>query len=133
MSREDPQMKIRITDELREKLRLSAHNNGRSLNSEIALRLEQTYEIEADQLISNNYLAWLESGGKGKEPEMPVALRRQNFRVSDSLDAEIDARRNNSSNYNDQLANMVGKIDAQNVVINRTLSLLEELSSKINK
>lgn len=43
MSREDPQMKIRLPQELKEKILLSAGENNRSMNAEIVLRLESSF------------------------------------------------------------------------------------------
>ncbi|WP_339892877.1 Arc family DNA-binding protein [uncultured Devosia sp.] len=129
MSREDPQMKIRITDDLRERLRMSASRNGRSLNSEIVLRLEQTYDREAEQRVSDDYVAWLESGCKGEEPEMPDALRQQNFRVNEGIDAEIDAKQNANEILNIKIQQVYSKIEEQDVSILRILDMLEVISN----
>lgn len=47
MAREDPQMKLRLPEELKSKISMAAEENGRSMNAEIIARLE-----------------WYESGGK---------------------------------------------------------------------
>ena len=44
MSREDPQLKIRLPLELKEKIAQSAADHGRSINSEVVARLEQSFE-----------------------------------------------------------------------------------------
>lgn len=44
MSREDPQLKIRLPLELKEKITQSAANHGRSINSEVVARLEQSFD-----------------------------------------------------------------------------------------
>lgn len=54
MSREDPQLRIRLPIELKEKVEVTAKENGRSMNAEIVQRLEFSFlsEINADDLIS---------------------------------------------------------------------------------
>ncbi|WP_075180594.1 Arc family DNA-binding protein [Pantoea sp. 1.19] len=54
MSREDPQFRIRLPIELKEKIELSAKTNNRSMNSEIVQRLDVSFveEISSDKLIS---------------------------------------------------------------------------------
>lgn len=43
MSREDPQLKIRLPLELKEKITQSAADHGRSINSEVVARLEESF------------------------------------------------------------------------------------------
>ncbi|WP_180086161.1 Arc family DNA-binding protein [Acinetobacter sp. YH12103] len=43
MSREDPQLKIRLPLELKEKITESAAEYGRSINSEVVIRLEESF------------------------------------------------------------------------------------------
>ncbi|EME4174617.1 Arc family DNA-binding protein [Salmonella enterica] len=54
MSREDPQLRIRLPIELKEKIENFAKSNGRSMNAEIVQRLEGSFvgEIPADKQIS---------------------------------------------------------------------------------
>ncbi|WAT10122.1 Arc family DNA-binding protein [Rouxiella badensis] len=54
MSREDPQFRIRLPVELKEKIEISAKGSNRTLNSEIVQRLGLSFlnEIPADELIS---------------------------------------------------------------------------------
>ena len=44
MSREDPQLQIRLPLELKEKITESAAEYGRSINSEVVTRLEESFE-----------------------------------------------------------------------------------------
>lgn len=43
MSREDPQMKIRLPADLKDQIETASKNSGRSMNAEIVARLEQTF------------------------------------------------------------------------------------------
>lgn len=54
MSREDPQLRIRLPIDLKEKVEDSAKANGRSMNAEIVQRLDVSFlgEIPSDELIS---------------------------------------------------------------------------------
>ncbi|HCT6319023.1 MULTISPECIES: Arc family DNA-binding protein [Proteus] len=54
MSREDPQLRIRLPIELKEKIEVTAKENGRSMNAEIVQRLDSSFlgEINDDDLIS---------------------------------------------------------------------------------
>lgn len=47
MTREDPQMKLRLPVELKDRLTALAERNGRSLNAEVVQRLENSLEGEA--------------------------------------------------------------------------------------
>lgn len=44
MSREDPQLKVRLPQELKDKITESAMNLGRSINSDVVSRLEQSFK-----------------------------------------------------------------------------------------
>ena len=46
MARNDPQVNFRIPAELKEKLEESAKESGRSITSELVLRLEQSFATE---------------------------------------------------------------------------------------
>ncbi|WP_180105396.1 Arc family DNA-binding protein [Acinetobacter sp. YH12087] len=48
MSREDPQLKIRLPLELKEKIIQSAADHGRSINSEVVARLEDSFKESDD-------------------------------------------------------------------------------------
>lgn len=54
MSREDPQLRIRLPIELKEKIEETAKANNRSMNAEIVRRLESSFlkEIPDDEIIS---------------------------------------------------------------------------------
>ncbi|NNP75583.1 hypothetical protein A7P54_04010 [Acinetobacter sp. Ac_3412] len=43
MSREDPQLKVRLPQELKDKITESAVNLGRSINSDVVARLEESF------------------------------------------------------------------------------------------
>lgn len=45
-SRECPQFQLRMPDGLREQIKHAADANGRSMNSELVLRLEQSFSAE---------------------------------------------------------------------------------------
>ena len=55
MRQTDPQMKIRLSPELKENIAQSARDNMRTLNAEIVSRLQLSYEIEQGK-ISNNFV-----------------------------------------------------------------------------
>ncbi|EDZ5087522.1 Arc family DNA-binding protein, partial [Salmonella enterica] len=44
MSREDPQMKVRLPADLKEKLEVAAKENKRSMNAEVVHRLKESFE-----------------------------------------------------------------------------------------
>lgn len=46
MSREDPQMKLRLPEALRERISASSASNKRSMNAEIVARLEGSFKME---------------------------------------------------------------------------------------
>lgn len=50
MSREDPQLKIRLPLELKEKITQSATDHGRSINSEVVARLEESFKHDAGSI-----------------------------------------------------------------------------------
>lgn len=54
MSREDPQLRIRLPAELKQKIEDSSKANGRSMNAEIVKRLDTSFlsEIPGDEVIS---------------------------------------------------------------------------------
>ena len=49
MTREDPQMKIRLTDDLKKSIERAAHESGRSMNAEIVARLQKSFESPGDE------------------------------------------------------------------------------------
>lgn len=56
MSREDPQFRIRLPIELKEKIEAAAKGNNRSLNAEIVFRLDASFidDLPDDEIISAN-------------------------------------------------------------------------------
>lgn len=54
MSREDPQLRIRLPSDLKEKIEEAAKSNNRSMNAEIVQRLDASFlnEIQEDEVIS---------------------------------------------------------------------------------
>ena len=54
MSREDPQLRIRLPIEVKEKIEISAKANKRSMNAEIVQRLDTSFlkDIHEDDVIS---------------------------------------------------------------------------------
>lgn len=46
MSREDPQLKLRLTEEMKARVTEAARANGRSVNAEIVARLTDSFEFE---------------------------------------------------------------------------------------
>ncbi|MCH4246474.1 MAG: Arc family DNA-binding protein [Acinetobacter populi] len=44
MSREDPQLKVRLPQELKDKITESASSLGRSINADVVARLEQSFK-----------------------------------------------------------------------------------------
>lgn len=76
MSREDPQFRIRLPTDLKEKIEGSAKENGRSLNAEIVHRLGLSFinDIPADQLISA--VDAVQIAQKAKEELVQTILKR---------------------------------------------------------
>ena len=68
MARNDPQVNFRIPAELKEKLEESAKESGRSITSELVLRLEQSFatEEQARPLIAADK-DWLHDMGVSNE------------------------------------------------------------------
>ncbi|BDC21828.1 regulatory protein Mnt [Klebsiella pneumoniae] len=49
MSREDPQLRIRLPSELKDKIEASAKANNRSMNAEIIFRINLSYLLDEDK------------------------------------------------------------------------------------
>ncbi|MBA7948866.1 Arc family DNA-binding protein [Citrobacter freundii] len=66
MSREDPQLRIRLPIELKEKVEASAKENNRSMNAEIVQRLERTYlaDLPEDVILSAQDVINIADGAK---------------------------------------------------------------------
>ena len=76
MSREDPQLKIRLPLELKEKITQSAADHGRSINSEVVARLEKSFEQDQPSndrafALAMNMLFSIIKSNKGVELELP--------------------------------------------------------------
>ncbi|MDN8449660.1 Arc family DNA-binding protein [Acinetobacter baumannii] len=53
MSREDPQLKVRLPQELKDKITESALNLGRSINADVVARLESSFTTNPSELREN--------------------------------------------------------------------------------
>lgn len=76
MSREDPQLRIRLPIELKEKIEVAAKENTRSMNAEIVQRLEMSFlnEVSADDLIPAKDVVQIAK--KAREELSRVILKR---------------------------------------------------------
>ncbi|MBE5252905.1 Arc family DNA-binding protein [Mixta mediterraneensis] len=76
MSREDPQFRIRLPIELKEKVESAAKVNNRSLNAEIVFRLDASFlnEIQEDEVISAQEAIQIVS--KAKEELSGIIFKR---------------------------------------------------------
>lgn len=52
MSREDPQMKIRLPADLKDQIEASAKEVGRSMNAEIVARLQESFHVHGSGSVS---------------------------------------------------------------------------------
>ncbi|MFC4788364.1 MULTISPECIES: Arc family DNA-binding protein [Giesbergeria] len=57
MSREDPQLKIRLPADMKDRIEEAAKQAGRSMNAEIVARLEQTFQTGTPGAIDVGWLA----------------------------------------------------------------------------
>ncbi|RUT65189.1 Rha family transcriptional regulator [Morganella morganii] len=76
MSREDPQLRVRLPIELKEKIEDAAKSNSRSMNAEIVQRLDMSFlnEPPSDELISAQDAAHIAS--KAREELSGVILKK---------------------------------------------------------
>lgn len=93
MARNDPQVNFRIPAELKEKLEESAKESGRSITSELVLRLEQSFatEEQARPLIAAD-AGWLEEIGVSGD-EFAKAMKAIIRNGIDNLERNIDEKR----------------------------------------
>lgn len=113
MSREDPQMKIRLPADLKDQIEAAAKVAGRSMNAEITTRLEQSFGARQ----------WVQEIGLTEKLEEAV---RESGRT---MEGEIYARLLASLNNLDEVAILKRHLDAQ-VDENRRLRMeLAELRS----
>lgn len=98
MSREDPQLKIRLPLELKEKITQSAADYGRSINSEVVARLEESFTIVQDAKDSQQRLVdstlELQSAFKAN-----LDLQNKLIEVNKSLTDEIQQLKKQLSNW----------------------------------
>lgn len=78
MAREDPQLKLRLTEELRDRLKAAAEENARSMNAEIVQRLEFSF-LSVPSLPKALYQRVeyaARSNHRSVEAEIEIALRK---------------------------------------------------------
>lgn len=56
MAREDPQLKLRLTEEMKDRITRAARDNNRSVNAEIVARLQSIFDAEDSSLTSDDML-----------------------------------------------------------------------------
>lgn len=85
MSREDPQLRIRLPVDLKEKIESTAKDNGRSMNAEIVQRLDQSFEkgVPLDKLVSAKEAMIIIQ--KAKEELSRVILKRAFAEINKKL------------------------------------------------
>lgn len=59
MARTDPQVNFRLPQELKDRLEQSAKENGRSVTSELVIRLEQSYHPKSVNVVNINIKDYL--------------------------------------------------------------------------
>ncbi|XUA17421.1 Arc family DNA-binding protein [Citrobacter sp. OP27] len=66
MSRDDPQLRIRLPIELKEKIDDAAKSNNRSMNAEIVQRLDTSFlnEMQEDEVVSANEVLRIANNAK---------------------------------------------------------------------
>lgn len=94
MSREDPQMKIRLSEALKSRIEAEAQKNGRSMNAEISTRLEDSFKLTSSDAL-RAYVRYLQMEMAGMHAELAVfadesrAAARLLNRICDAI-AETD-------------------------------------------
>lgn len=101
----DPQYKLRLTHELKERIERSAFENNRSMNAEIIKRLEEAYDredsaggikfdvnrlSEDDKQQMAEYLAKAALVLIGKHPEQAGASNNKQAAINATLDVVLD-------------------------------------------
>ncbi|MBF0693384.1 Arc family DNA-binding protein [Providencia alcalifaciens] len=129
MSREDPQLRIRLPIELKEKIEVAAKENTRSMNAEIVQRLEISFlgEINPDDLIPASEA--MKIADKAKEELSNVVFKR----TFDEINKKIRLGQKT-------FFISVSDLDLENIndddfdpIFSRTFKKLEELGYKIWK
>lgn len=64
MARDDPQMKIRLPEELKEGIERAARESGRTLNAEVVARLQDSLDGKSGPLIDDDMLRQLREAAK---------------------------------------------------------------------
>lgn len=123
MSREDPQLRIRLPIELKEKIEESARVSNRSMNAEIVQRLDASYlnEIPEDEIISAE--AALHIASNAKEELSNVVFTRTFAEINKKIRI---GHKNFSINLDDLELEILSEEDFYSV-LKRTFSRLEEL------
>lgn len=105
MSREDPQMKIRLPADLKESIEFSAKANGRTLNAEVVARLQTSFALSG---------------------EAPTLKAMQRMPDQEPWQAEIKAEYAKLSIQN-RLMTLVTRQNQANFALMQTSALLAEL------
>ncbi|EGT4313444.1 MULTISPECIES: Arc family DNA-binding protein [Cronobacter] len=127
MSREDPQLRIRLPIELKTKVEESAKTNGRSMNAEIVQRLEVSYlgDIPDDAVLSAKDAFVIANNAK---EELSNVIFRRTF-------AEINSKiRMGHKSFSVDLNDLELEIlndDDYYAVLDRTLNKLRSLGYEI--
>ncbi|CDG88424.1 Arc family DNA-binding protein [Xenorhabdus bovienii] len=101
MSREDPQLRVRIPAELKEILEQRAKENRRTLTAEIVSRLEATTVQDTMLESSNGFERLLTKHGNLVESSVELA---------DRYDSLVDILQVDSNNSNDELRFVVARL-----------------------
>jgi hypothetical protein len=87
MGREDPQLKLRLTEELKDAITTAARDNGRSVNSEIADRLTKSFD---GAYFGSDELAKIDA--RWKEMAEFVVSLAEDLRAAASREGELQGK-----------------------------------------
>lgn len=90
MSREDPQMKLRLPADVRDRIKLAAEQNNRSLNAEILARLEDSFDGNQQLWDSVNRIADMMEGMGKQMEKLTRTVNSLGSRPYDDPDQERD-------------------------------------------
>lgn len=79
MTREDPQMKIRLPQDLKTLIEATAGDSGRSLNAEIVARLQRSFEAGADAVQLEIVVEALKAENKSLQAQVESCRRVAKF------------------------------------------------------
>jgi len=85
---------IRLPEGLRERIRLAADNNNRSMNAEVVALLEEKYPQPRPEKISDpaaKILFWLAARIRRRKPK-PGSLREKQANLYEAVAADLEAR-----------------------------------------